>query len=190
MDGFTRLLCTLVLAAAVVVPVAPWTATAFEYQTDLLNFGRFGYSDGSSAEFPVTGFQYDVRNFRYKDASGKWKHIDEADARYGGAADADAQCKDTNWRRVSDSPGWMRNVRDQTRGKFGGLTIPGDTGVTGAWDWWPSLTDVSRASSYFPYVGTIKEDGVVSGCAWNKFTSRLTFTQKKDMVVDHILLCL
>lgn len=117
-----------------------------------------------------TDFNYaDMRNFLYKDASGKWKYIDEADARYGGTADADAQCKDTTWRRVSDSPGWMRNVRDQTRGKYGGLTIPADTGVVGAWDWWPSLADVSRGSSYFPYVGTIKEDGVVSGCAWNKF---------------------
>lgn len=61
MDGFIRLLCTLVLAVAVAVPVAPSTATAFKHQTDLLNFGRFGYLDGSTAEFPVTGFQYDAR---------------------------------------------------------------------------------------------------------------------------------
>ena len=60
MDGFTRLLCTLVLALAVVVLIAPSTTNALKYQTDLLDFGRFGYSEGSSGVFPVTGFPLSV----------------------------------------------------------------------------------------------------------------------------------
>jgi hypothetical protein len=125
-----------------------------------------------------TDFNYvDMRNFRYKDASGTWKFIDEADAKYGGTADADAQCTDTNWQRLTDNPTWMRDTRDQTRGTSGGLTITDTTGKVDAWDWWPELTDVPRDSSDFLYVGTLEEDGVVNGCAATKFCPENTLTR-------------
>ncbi len=135
-----------------------------------------------------TDFNYaDMRNFRYKDASGYWKFVDEADAYYGGTGDNDQKCTDTNWRRVSDNPTWMRNIRDQPRGTSGGLTIPGGsaTGVVGAWDWWPTLTDVSRYSTYFPYIGTLHEDGVVNGCASDRFCPNeyLTRAQMAKVIV-------
>ena len=125
-----------------------------------------------------TDFNYvDMRNFRYKDASGSWKFIDQADAKYGGTAAADAQCTDTNWRRLTDNPTWMRNIRDQSRGRHGGLTIPRATGKVKAWDWWPELSDVSRSSAYFLYVGTLKEDGVANGCTSTKFCPDDTLTR-------------
>ena len=124
-----------------------------------------------------TDFNYvDLRNFHYKDASA-WKYVDEADATYGGTAGADAQCTDTNWRRLTDTPGWMRNSRDQTRGAYGGLKISGKTGEVGAWDWWDTLTDVPRWDYYFPYIGTLREDNVVHGCTSTKFCPDNTLTR-------------
>jgi hypothetical protein len=125
-----------------------------------------------------TDFNYvDMRNFRYRDASLEWKFVDEADAHHGGTADADAQCTDTNWQRLTDNPTWMRDTRDQTRGTSGGLTISGATGEVGAWDWWPGLVDVDRFSSDFLYVGTLHEDGVVNGCSSTEFCPENTLTR-------------
>ena len=97
--------------------------------------GAYAFIEIIENEPCETDFNFaDMRNFRYRDASGKWKFIDEADAEYGGANEA--QCTDTNWRRLSDNSGWMRNIREQIRGKYGGLKLPpgDDYGEVGAWD--------------------------------------------------------